>query len=255
MEVTLTNTIILFIVGIAVGFVNVIAGGGSLISIPVLIFMGFPPNIANATSRVGIFFQNVVAVGVYKNSGFKNDRFIYMLTASALIGSVIGTFMAVNVNAETFNIVLAVIMLLMFFLMILDPKKFHRNAAEQVDFKSRFFSILIFFFIGIYGGFLQAGTAILIMAVLNLVNNLNLVKVNYMKVFVVLAMNILSLIIFHFKGIIDWKYGLIMAAGTSIGGYYGTVFSIKKGEVWIKRIVLATILAMAVKLLYEQFGN
>jgi uncharacterized protein len=87
------------------------------------------------------------------------------------------------------------------------------------------------------------------------VNNLNLIKVNYMKVFVVLIMNILSLAIFHYKGIIDWKYGMIMATGTSIGGYYGSVFSINKGEVWIKRIVLATILVMAVKLFYEQFSN
>jgi uncharacterized protein len=253
MEITLVNTIILFFVGLAVGFVNVIAGGGSLISIPVLIFMGFPPNIANATSRVGIFFQNVVAVGVYKNSGFKNDRFTYLLTLSALIGSVIGTFWAVKMDNEAFNLVLAIVMVLMFFLMLLDPKKFHRNAAEQLDLKRQIFSVFIFFFIGIYGGFLQAGTAILIMAVLNLVNNLNLVKVNYMKVFVVLAMNILSLLIFHFKGVIDWKYGLLMATGTSIGGYYGTVFSIKKGEVWIRRIVLATILAMAAKLFYEQF--
>jgi uncharacterized protein len=255
MEVTLINTIILFFVGLMVGFVNVIAGGGSLISIPVLIFMGFDPNIANATSRVGIFFQNVVAVKVFKSSGFSNDRFTYLLTASAVAGSIIGTFWAVKVADDVFNMVLAAVMLLMFIVILIDPKKLHRHAAEKLGIKNQVLSVFIFFFIGIYGGFLQAGTAILIMAVLNLVNNLNLIKVNYMKVFVVLIMNILSLAIFHYKGIIDWKYGMIMATGTSIGGYYGSVFSINKGEVWIKRIVLATILVMAVKLFYEQFSN
>jgi hypothetical protein len=254
-EITLFNTAILFLVGLAVGFVNVIAGGGSLISIPVLIFMGFPPHIANATSRVGIFFQNVVAVAVYKNNGFKNDRFTYLLTFSALAGSVWGTLWAVKMNHELFNMILAIVMALVFLLMLLDPRKFHRDAGEQLDRKRQFFSVVIFFFIGIYGGFLQAGTAILMMAVLNLVNNLSLVKINYMKVFVVLIMNILSLLIFHFNGIIDWKYGLIMAAGTAIGGYCGTIFSIKKGELWIRRMVLATILVMTIKLFYDQFKS
>jgi len=253
-NITLTHAVVLFFVGLAVGFINVISGGGSLISIPTMIFLGLPPNVANASSRVGILFQNLVAVRVFKNKGFQNDRFSYLLSLAALAGSVLGTFWAVKVDAKTFNLVLAVMMFVMFFLIMLNPKKFHSSSGEQLSSGRQALSLFFFFFIGIYGGFIQAGTAILMMAVLNLVNNLNLVKVNYMKVFVVLGMNILSIIIFQWKGIIDWQYGLTMAAGASIGGYYGTIFSIERGEVWVRRITLATIFAMAVKLLFEEFG-
>lgn len=253
MELSFTNAIALFFIGLFVGFVNVVAGGGSLISIPVMIFMGLPANIANASSRVGIMFQNLVAVQVFNNKGFKKDSFTNWVSVSALAGSVLGTYWAVKVSNEMLNIILAIAMIVMFVLILINPKRFHKNAAEQLGKKRQIVSVVIFFFIGIYGGFLQAGTAILMMAVLNLVNNLNLVKVNFMKVFVVLGMNTLSLIIFHYKGIINWHFGLAMAAGTAIGGYYGTLFSIDKGEVWVRRITLATIFAMAIKLLVDQF--
>lgn len=254
MEITVTKIIILLIVGLLVGFINVISGGGSLISIPTMIFLGLPPNIANASSRVGILFQNIVAVQVFNNKGFKNDTFTYWLSASALIGSIFGTFLAVKVDNDTFNIVLAIMMLVMFVLIMINPKRFHKNTGENILGGRKWTSVIAFFFIGIYGGFIQAGTAILMMAVLNLVNNLNLIKVNYMKVFVVLGMNILSLIIFQWKGIINWQFGLAMAVGTTIGGYYGTIFSIEKGEIWVRRITMATILAMAIKLLVDYFS-
>lgn len=254
MEITVSKVVILFVVGLLVGFINVISGGGSLISIPAMIFLGLPPNIANASSRVGILFQNIVAVQVFNNKGFKNDTFTYWLSVSALAGSILGTFLAVRVDNDTFNIVLAIMMLVMFVLIMINPKRFHKNAGENTTGIRKWISIIAFFFIGIYGGFIQAGTAILMMAVLNLANNLNLIKVNYMKVFVVLGMNILSLIIFQWKGIINWQFGLAMAVGTAIGGYYGTIFSIEKGEVWVRRITLATILAMAIKLLVDHFS-
>lgn len=253
MELSIAHAIALFFIGLFVGFVNVIAGGGSLISIPAMIFMGLPPNIANASSRVGILFQNLVAVQVFNSKGFKKDTFTVGVSLSALAGSILGTYWAVSVSNEVLNIILAIAMIVMFVLILINPKRFHKNAEEQLSSSRQWVSIIIFFFIGIYGGFLQAGTAILMMAVLNLVNNLNLIKVNFMKVFVVLGMNTLSLIIFHYKGIINWPFGLAMAAGTAIGGYYGTLFSIEKGEVWVRRITLATILAMALKLLIDQF--
>jgi uncharacterized protein len=252
-EITLVKAIVLLVVGLLVGFINVISGGGSLISIPVMIFLGLPANIANASSRVGILFQNIVAVKVFNDKGFKNDSFTYWLSASALTGSILGTFLAVKVDNNTFNIVLAIMMLVMFVLIMINPKRFHKNTGENILGNRKWISIIAFFFIGIYGGFIQAGTAILMMAVLNLVNNLNLIKVNFMKVFVVLGMNILSLIIFQYKGIINWQYGMAMAVGTAIGGYYGTIFSIEQGEIWVRRITLATILGMAIKLLIDQF--
>lgn len=253
MELSFGHILILFVVGLAVGFLNVIAGGGSLLSIPLLIFIGFPVHVANATSRVGIFFQNLVAVSVYKNSGFKNDRFIYLLTLSSILGSALGTWWAVQLDSQQFNRILIVVMILMFFLILIDPRRFHTTSVERLEWNRQLLSIIIFFFIGIYGGFLQAGTAILMMVVLHLVNNLQLVKVNYMKVFVVLIMNILSLVIFQLHGLIEWKYGFLLAAGTSLGGYVGTVVSIKKGDIWIRRVMLATIAAITIKLLAEQW--
>jgi uncharacterized membrane protein YfcA len=131
-------------------------------------------------------------------------------------------------------------------LIVWDP--FKSQGPEKLDFKSQLTGTIFFFFIGIYGGFVQAGIGFLVIAVLSLVNNLSLVKSNYVKVFAAIVYTAVSVIVFAYEGKIIWLTGLILAIGHALGGWYASRWSVDKGEVWIKRVMIVSIIGMAIKL-------
>ncbi|MFY0598897.1 MAG: sulfite exporter TauE/SafE family protein [Cyclobacteriaceae bacterium] len=117
-------------VGVIAGFLNVIAGGGSLLTLPVLIFMGLPPVIANASNRIAILFQNIFAVGQFKKAGVFEGKYSLYLGLSAIPGAVLGALLAVDIDENLFTKVLSVIMLIVGFLIIRKPNV---NATHATD--------------------------------------------------------------------------------------------------------------------------
>ena len=114
--------------------------------------------------------------------------------------------------------------------------------------KHQVMGVIVFFFIGIYGGFIQAGVGFLVIAALSIINNMNLVKINSAKVFVILIYLISSLAVFIYNDKVFWAWGFTLAIGNSLGGWIGSRWQVSKGEVWIKRIMVIMVIAMAVKL-------
>jgi uncharacterized membrane protein YfcA len=228
-------------------FLNTVGGGGSLFSVPILTFLGLPITSANATSRVAILFQNIFAVGGFRSKGIDLPwPYSLYLGLSSLGGGLIGAILASHIADEIFNKIFVGVMILSVFLILYDP--FKSKGAERMDFKSQLTGVFFFFFIGIYGGFVQAGIGFMVIAVLSLVNNLNLVKSNYVKVFAAIIYTAVSVAVFAYEGKIFWITGLTLAIGHAFGGWYASRWSVDKGEVWIKRIMIVSILAMAVKL-------
>ena len=105
----------LIIIGFIAGGINTIAGGGSLLTLPILIFLGLPPNMANGTNRIAILFQNIFTTAGFKSKGVVTFPFSIYVGISALIGSLIGAQIAVDIKGETFNKVLAIIMVVIVF--------------------------------------------------------------------------------------------------------------------------------------------
>lgn len=209
--------------------------------------MGMPITNANATSRVAILFQNITAVGGFKSKGIELPwPYSLFLGISSLGGGLIGALLASHIQDEVFNKIFVGVMFLSVFLILYDP--FKSNGKEQLNVRSQVIGTICFFFIGIYGGFVQAGIGFLVIAVLSMVNNLNLVKSNYVKVFSAIIYTAVSVIVFAFQGKIIWITGLILAIGHALGGWYASRWSVDKGEVWIKRIMIVSIIAMAIKL-------
>ena len=173
---------LLIIVGMLAGVINTLAGGGSLLTLPVLIFMGLPPNVANATNRIGIAFQALIGTAGYRSKGVSNFPFNIYLGISALIGSLIGAQIAVDIKGETFNKLLAIIMLFVVAVIVFKPKASSLQLPERLTGKYLFYAIIGFFFIGIYGGFINAGIGFVIILFLNNVNRLSLIKTNATKV-------------------------------------------------------------------------
>ena len=248
-ETEILNILLLFVVGFIAGIINTLAGGGSLLTLPVLIFLGLPPNVANATNRIGVFFNGVFAIRGYKSKGLEVGKYAYCLGLAAFPGAFLGAILAAKIEGELFNKILAGVILMIVFYMLFGPKSFHASG-ERTDRKTNAIGVVIFFFIGLYGGFIQAGVGYLIMATLSLVNRFSLIKTNAAKAVSVLIYTLASLIIFIYYDIINWELGIALAIGSAVGGWMTSRWSVGANEKWIRYFVMITALAFAVKLFF-----
>ncbi|GAF04968.1 sulfite exporter TauE/SafE family protein [Saccharicrinis fermentans] len=244
---TILDYLLLVIAGVAAGFINVIAGGGSLITLPLMIFMGVPSVVANASNRVALLAQNIVSVSNFKKNKVISGGYPVYLGLSALLGAALGAYVAVDIPDKLLNRILSIVMVVVAILILTSPN-FKTDQEERLSFKNRLTGVIVFFFIGIYGGFLHAGIGFIMILSLVKINRFSLLKTNAVKVVVALIYTTSALAIFIWQDVIDWKIGLIVAIGSSVGGWLGSHLSIKKGDVWIKRILLIVIVLMAVKL-------
>ena len=245
---SLFEGILLVVVGFFAGIINTLAGGGSLFTLPVLIFLGLPPAIANGTNRIAIVVQSLGGALGYRSKGVHTFPFPIYLGISASIGAVIGAQIALKVDGALFNRILAVIMFIVGFLILIRRKSLALNLPERLKGKYLIYSILGFFVIGIYGGFINAGIGIVIMLFLNRLNRLSLVKTNATKVLVVMIYSAVALALFAYNDAVNWKLGSLMALGTLFGAWWASRWSVKKGDRVIRIAILVTIFIMAIKL-------
>ncbi|HEX8061352.1 MAG TPA: sulfite exporter TauE/SafE family protein [Cyclobacteriaceae bacterium] len=240
--------LLITVVGFCAAFLNTIGGGGSLFTVPILTFLGMPITLANATSRVAILSQNIFAVFGFASKKVQLPvKYSFWLCLTSLLGGFIGSMLASSIDDKVFSRLFVVVMLISLVLVIFDPFK-SKNQEENLSPQRQAIGAIIFFFIGIYGGFVQAGIGFLVIGTLSLVNNMNLVKVNYLKVFVAILYTAISVFVFAYEKKIVWTTGLVLAIGHALGGWYASRWSVKAGEVWIKRIMIISVIAMAIRL-------
>lgn len=242
------NAIIIVAVGFIAGFLNTLAGGGSLITMPVLIFMGLPPAVANGTNRIAVFLQNIFGTLGFKSKGVSVFPYSLWLGISALFGAVIGAGIAVNMAGDLFNKILAVVLVLAVLFPIFYRKGNDVPDNERKGTRYTIIGVITFFFIGIYGGFIQAGVGFLIISALTIINRFTLVRTNSAKVFIVMVYTIAALMVFILEGKIDWVYGCVLAVGNSLGSWTASRMSVKKGDNWIRWFIIIAVIALAVKL-------
>ncbi len=249
MELAFNDIIILLICGVIAGFINTVAGGGSLLTLPILIFMGLPSNIANGTNRIAIFMQNIFSISGYKSRGVSDFKYSSWLSVSALIGSIIGAKIAININEVMFNKILSVVIIIVVLTIIYNKKSFNINS-ENISIEKKIISVIIFFFIGIYGGFIHAGVGFLILSILSNYNGIQLSKANSIKVFVVFVYTFFALIVFIMENKINWILGINLGIGNSIGGWIASRWSYNKPDKIIKIFIIISSAIMAIKLWY-----
>jgi uncharacterized membrane protein YfcA len=240
-------------IGFITGVINIMAGGGSLLSLPMLIFLGLPPSIANGTNRVAILIQNIFSTAGFRSKGIKTFPYSIYFGISAMIGAIIGAQIAIDIKGEVFNKILAIIMVFVVVYLVINRKTRYEDLIERISGKHLWISIILFFFVGIYGGFIQAGTGFLILLVLSGVNQFSLVKSNAIKVIVALIYTISALSIFILNDQVNWKYGLILAIGNASGGWLASRWSVKKGDGIVKVFLIIMVVIMAIKLWF--FNN
>ncbi len=250
MNVAPLHLLALLLVGFVSGFLNILAGGGSLLTLPLLIFLGLPATIANATNRVGVLCQNVFAVVSFRRQRVLPLRLALFCSAPAIVGSYIGARWAVDIDERLFQRLLAVIMVGILIYTLVDPMKNRQVGELKITWLRGAVLVGSFFLIGIYGGFIQAGVGFLIISALML-HGIDLVRTNAVKILVVLIFTIPALAVFVAHGQVNWPLGLALAVGNSTGGWVASRLAVKKGHDWIKKFVALTVFAFALKLLFS----
>ena len=238
----------LFLAGCVAGVINVIAGGGSFLTLPILMFLGLPAGVANGTNRVGILLQNVAAVWSFDRHGVLDRGALKWAALPAAIGAGLGAWGALLISDAAFKRVLVFLMVAVALYTLWRPAP---PAGEaEAGTRSRWLLAAVFFAIGIYGGFVQAGVGFFLLAGTTLAG-LDLVRGNAVKVLTVLTFTVISLIIFAVGGKVAWIAGLTLAAGTVLGGLAGARLTVLKGHRWVKGVVTLTIIVFAAKLFLD----
>ncbi len=228
--------------GFAAGFINTLAGSGSLITLPLLIFLGLPANIANGTNRVAILLQNVVAVGSFRKQRVLDMRGGIMLALPAVVGAVIGAQIAVNLDEFIVRRTVGVLMVVMFIVVLIKPRRWLEGKTGDEKGFSLILKITAFFLIGVYGGFIQAGVGIFLLAALVLGAGYDLVRGNAVKLLIVLCFTVFALIIFILNGQVEWKTGIILALGNMAGAWIASRMAVKRGAKFVRWFLLTVLL-------------
>jgi uncharacterized membrane protein YfcA len=249
-EVALWQAGLLALVGVVAGFLNVMAGGGSLLTVPTMVFMGLPGPVANGTNRIAILAQNITAVATFMRRGYSEWRLSLSLAACALPGAIAGALTGVRLQGELFNQLLALIMLCVMLIMYFDKGANGAAADHQPSRQELLRGHLLMVGAGFWGGFIQLGVGFIMMPILNRVMGLDLVRTNMHKVFIIATYTVAALLVFASQAEILWLTGLALALGNSVGGYLGAHFTVKKGEKLVKLVLNLVLIVFILKLLF-----
>jgi uncharacterized membrane protein YfcA len=239
------------VVGFAAGFINTLAGSGSLITLPVLIMLGLPANVANGTNRVGILIQNVVSVLTFRKQGALEFAGSHRLIVPAVAGAFVGAVLAVDLDEALLNRTIGVLMLLMLGVILARPRRWLEAHADGSPIGYAW-QVPIYFGIGVYCGFIQAGAGIFLLAGLVLGSGFDLVRGNAMKNLIVLIVTVAALAVFIANDQVRWGLGLLLAVGQAAGAWLAAHMAVRRGAAFV-RWILITILALSAVALFSDY--
>ena len=237
------DVVLLVVGGLFAGCVNTIAGGGSLLTVPLLILIGVPGDVANGTNRIGIATSSISAAETFRRQGVSGLCQVVPVLVPVITGSLIGSLLISRVDAEAFERVFGVIMIPLLLLSLRPPKV--QVAARPW---SGPVATAVFFSVGLYAGAFQAGIGLLMVLALSR-SGLDVVVANSVKVLVVLAVTCTALPVFIAGSLVDWQPALVLAAGFGVGGALGARITVAGGERVVRPVLTVAVLAMAGRLL------
>jgi uncharacterized membrane protein YfcA len=254
MDLSAWNMILFAVAGVVTGVVNTLAGSGSLITLPIFVFVcGLPAPVANGTNRIGVIMQTVTGLVAYRGSAHMNLDGASWPVVSALVGSLVGSRIAVGLDDETMNLVLGILMLVMLVILLVRPSRWIHEMPVDHNRSRSPLAVGVFFLIGVYGGFIQAGVGIFLLAALVLISRYTLSSGNAVKLLIVAAFSLPTLAIFLWYDQVHFGYGLAMAFFQSIGAWLGVKYIVPmpRADVWIHRLLIVIVALAAAKFLAE----
>jgi uncharacterized membrane protein YfcA len=238
------EALFLVVGGLFAGAINTVAGGGSMLTVPLLVLAGVPGNAANGSNRVGILTSNVAAVATFRRLGVDGLRHASRVVVPVVLGGLIGSFAVGRVlDDAAFERVFGLLIIPLVILSVRRPT----NATEEHAWSTAKV-VIVFLLIGIYGGAFQAGVGLVLLAALTR-SGFDLVMSNSIKVIVNTAVTVVALPVFILNGDVEWVPALVLAAGFVVGGWLGAQASFRGGEVLIRRVMVVAALGLAGRLI------
>jgi uncharacterized protein len=242
--VTLLEALLLIAGGVASGFINTLAGGGSVVTIPILNeLVGI--STANGTNRIAILLANLGAVAGFQRGGKVPWRRIAPLLPFAVAGAALGSWTATLVSAAALRRLFAVVLLLVALSVLVKPSRWMEERSARLPMWAQW---LIFLAIGFYGGFLQVGVGFMLLGALVLGTGLDLVTGNAAKVLVIAAYTPVALLFFAGADQVDWLVGGVLSIGQVTGAYVASQLAIAKGAGWVRWVLVGAAAVAAVRL-------
>ncbi len=232
------------------GAVNTLAGNGSAITLTILTeLIGLTPNMANGTNRIGVVAQSMASTFAFYRNGRVDLSRSWVFVLFTAIGAIAGIIVATQVSNEQFKQVFRYLMILMLFVVLVNPKRWliETDLTRKIPL---LISVPLFLALGFYGGFIQMGMGIFFLAIMVLFARFSLIDSNVVKSLVVALYTIFAVVVFHWSGMINWKIGLLMAVGQTAGGYATAVYASKyKGaNLWAHRLLVVVVVIAILKL-------
>lgn len=241
----LLQSLVLLAAGFASGLLNVTAGGGSMVALPVLIFAGLDPVTANGTNRISIAVMGATSAYAFRRQKLSDFGLSTRLAAWAIPGAIVGAWLATQVDNSVLQKIISVVLIVCVVTLFFPVKS---AAATQVGSFRAWLAYPVMFAIGFYGGFIQIGASFVFMIGLQRLLHIDLVKANMHKVLIVFVYTLPALALFIWMGQVNWTLGIMLAVGTAFGAWVGTRIAIKGGERWIRVFVAVVVVLMAGKL-------
>jgi uncharacterized membrane protein YfcA len=264
MDISLLQYFLAILAGIVAGIINTLAGSGSAVTLPMLVFLGLDAGAANATNRIGVIIQNVVGITTFARSGrmqlrggategqkaesildADSLRFGLWLSAAGMPGALVGAYVATLLDRDAMNLAIGGMLIVVLVTIFFNPTKWLRERSEVRKERPELFVLVLFFAIGIYGGFIQAGVGVFLVTALVLGVGYTIVHANAVKLIFVLALNIVAFIVFILSPLqIDWGIGALMAVGQSIGAWAAVRFavSVKDANRWVRYLLIVVVI-------------
>ncbi len=236
--------------GLLVGFINTLAGGGTIISLSLFMFLGMDPVMANGTNRLAVLFQTATS-----SYGFRKYRLLDLKRASRLgipvvMGSLIGTWIAIDISPRAFELILAVAMILMMVFLVFRPGRWLKGMESLTLKRSSPGMHLLLFLVGVYGGLIYVGVGYYLLAAIVLGAGYDLLRANAIKVWIVLLYVPFNLVIFMIYGQVDYRYGLVHAIGNITGAWLATRFAVSWGVNFVRWVLILVVLLVV----FQTFG-
>jgi len=232
--------------GVAAGAINTMAGGGTLLTFPLLVLVGLPPNVANGTNRVAVFVQSVVATRTFHKRGLSGVTLGAKLLPAGLIGAALGTYLATITDPDLFRQIFGLAMIPLAAVIFLRKKP---SDDAHLDGSKNKSLMIAYFFVGLYAGFIQAGVGMLALTALSMFGGLGLIQANAVKVLTISAFALVSIVIFSLADDIAWGHGIVLSLATGLGGCLGTIAVIRQGDKLIRAVFLVTAIGLSIRMI------
>ena len=246
------DTLLLVVAGLVAGFVNTLAGGGSLLTIPALMLVGLPGDVANATNRVAVIAQSTAGSAEFARAGKFQGTQLPAIAGWSVLGALIGGAVATVIPNDIFEPLILVFMIGIALLIYRQPA-FGSDTEASLTLREHPRAIAGLIGAGFYGGFLQAGVGFMLLAVLCGQLRYDLARANALKVAVVVIYTAPVIALFWWAELLDWGYVLPLAIGTVVGAWAGVRFAINVDPARLRRFLLIAVIAMCGAIIYRQY--